>query len=406
MKLFLLFAAATTLSAQSSIGLSIPPGGAAVFPEKLPAIRHSAVLGGEADGLAKIAKENGTEIVAVVDADLVQGNTSQPDSWRRFFVGAMVSSYGKSVTNWEILPPEDLDPRHPESPFRYVQLLTLAHKFARDANPAALTGISIANYDLQFLDACLRDGAVGQFDFVSLSPFPVSPGTNRLMPGALATVRKLLAHHGLPAGTPVHITLTGSETDLIPATASARTAGFDKVFIEASAETLAKIPQKNEPAPGKSYADSPAVSLTLSETNQSDGLEQILPTDTPWDAELKANRLRLTASPPVYRTAFLADPTFLDPARKTYEITVEAKRLPSDKGLQNPTALNLTYEATHGLRTSTLWPVPGDNKWHTHTWKIEDTRFTAKLGWHFLLDAAGSGNDALIRSVKVSANRE
>jgi hypothetical protein len=141
--------------------------------------------------------------------------------------------------------------------------------------------------------------------------------------------------------------------------------------------------------------------FTLGETNQAKGLEQILATDTPWDAELKANRLRLTATPPVFRTAFLADPTFLDPERKSYEITVEAKRLPSDDGVQNPTGLTLTYEATHGLRTANLWAVPGDNKWHTHTWKVTDARFTAKLGWHFLLDASGTGNDVLIREVKI-----
>jgi hypothetical protein len=117
---------------------------------------------------------------------------------------------------------------------------------------------------------------------------------------------------------------------------------------------------------------------------------------------LKANRLALTATPPVFRTAFLAVAAFLDHERKYYEITVEAKRLPSDDGLQNPTALTLTYEATHGLRTAALWPVPGDNKWHTQTWKIEDARFTGKLGWHFLLDAAGAGNDVLIREVKLA----
>jgi hypothetical protein len=398
----LLILAAANLFAQTPIGLSIPIGGEPVFSDKLPAIRYAAFLKGESKGIAQSAKENGTEIVAVIHADIVEGNTSQPDAWRRFFVGTMVTNYGKSVTNWEILPPADLDPRHPESPFRYVQLLTLAHKAARDANPAARTGISVANYDLEFLDATLRDGAVGQFDFVSLSPFPVSAGTDRLMPGALAAVRKLMTLHGLPAETPVHITLTGPEALLVMTAASARAAGFDRIFIEADAKTLAGIPDKCHADIPKSRADSPAVSLNLGETNQSDGLEQILPSDTPWDDELKANRLALSATPPVFRTAFLADPTFLDPERKTYEITVEAKRLPSDDGLQNPTALNLTYEASHGLRTAVLWPVPGDNKWQTHTWKIDDARFTAKLGWHFRLDASGSGNDVLIREVKVA----
>jgi hypothetical protein len=385
--LALLFAAITALSAESPIGLSFPPGGDPVFTKGLPSIRISSR---EPAPLAKTAKENGTEIFAVIPAEL---DVSK----------AFAALYGESVTHFEILPPAGLDPRRTNSAFEYVQRLTLAHKSARQANPKARTGISIANYDLQFLDACLRDGAVGQFDFVSLSPFPVSPGTERLMPGALAAVRKLMTLHGMPAETPVHIALTGPETHLAMTAASARAAGFDHIFIESSAETLAKIPEKTEPAPpGNSRAESPSVSLTLGETNQANGLEQILPKDTPWDAELKANRLHLTATPSVFRTAFLADPTFLDPERKSYEITVEAKRLPSDDGLQNPTGLTLTYEATHGLRTTSLWPVPGDNKWHTQTWKVTDARFTAKLGWHFLLDASGGGNDVLIREVKVA----
>lgn len=385
--LALLFAVATALSADSPIGLSFPPGGDPVFTKGLPSIRFSSR---EPARLAKTAKENGTEIYALIPPE---EDVSK----------AFAASYGETVTHFEILPPAGLNPRHTNSAFEYVQRLTLAHKAVHQANSAARTGISIANYDLQFLDATLRDGAVGQFDFVSLSPFPVSPGTERLIPGALSAVRKLLTHHGLPAETPVHINLTGTEAHLIPTAASARDAGFERVFIEASVEALAKIPEKAEPTPPtKSHVESPSVSITLGETNKPDGLEQILPSDTPWDAELKANRLHLSATPPVYRTAFLADAAFLDPERKTYEITVEAKRLPSDDGLQNPTALSLTYEATHGLRTAALWPVPGDNKWHTHTWKIEDSRFIAKLGWHFLLDASGAGNDVLIRAVKVA----
>jgi len=364
----LLLAATAVLSADSPIGISTPLGSEHVFNKGLASIRFSVLANEEPAGLAMTAKENDTELFAVIRAEDIASMN-------------FATAFGGNVTHFE----------------------TLAHKTTREANPAARTGISIAHYDLQFLDACLRDGAVGQFDFVSLSPFPVSPDTYRILPGALTTVRKLLDLHGLPTDTPLQITLTGHKDQVVLAAASARAAGFDRVFIEATAETLANIPQKSEPAPvRKSLVNSTSVSIALGETNQANGIEQILPSDTPWDTELKANRLRLSATPPVFRTAFLADPTFLDPRRKTYEITVEAKRLPSDDGLQNATGLTLTYEATHGLRTADLWAVPGDNKWHTQTWKITDTRFTAKLGWHFILDASGNGNDVLIRMVKVS----
>ncbi len=386
--LALLLTAVTSLSAESPIGLSVPLSIEPIFNKGLPAIRLTLLQSEGAARLTKAAHENGTEIFAVISAEEDESKS--------------LAAFGEFVTHFEILPPTGLDPRQTNSAFEYVQRLTLSHKAARKTNPAARTGISIAQYDLQFLDACLRDGAVGQFDFVSLSPFPVSPGTDRLMPGALTTVRKLLTHHGLPSEIPVHITLSGAAAELVVTAASARAAGFDQIFIETDAELLAKIPDKSHPNVPKSYSESPSVSITLSETNQANGLEQLLPSDTPWDPELKAKRLHLTASSPVFRTAFLADPTFFAPDRKTYEITVEAKRLPSDDGLQNPTALSLTYEATHGLRTATFWPVPGDNKWHTHSWKVTDARFTGKLGWHFLFDASGAGNDVLIREVIVS----
>lgn len=397
--LSILMAAAASVSAAPPVGVSVAPGSDPTFTRGLPVIRHFPNLERSDEKIAEAAEKNSTKIFAVIRTD--QAETA--DEWRGLFVKTMGSSYGKSVTHWEALPPADLDPRERNSPYRYGQILTSVRKAAREENPAALIGISIAAYDLEFLDKCLKDGAAGQFDFVSLSPFPAAVGTERLMPGILATVRKLLATHDLPAETPVHITLTGAEANLIQTATSARAAGFDQVFIEADAATLAKIPADPEPLPpGKSHADASSVSITLGETNQPDGLEQILPVDTPWDPELKANRLRLNAHPAVFRTAFLADPTFLSPDQKSIKITVTAKRLPSEDGLLYPTGLSLFYESIFGTSAGGFWTVAGDNEWHTKTWEISDARFVGKLGWNFLLDASGAGNDVLIREIKLS----
>jgi hypothetical protein len=116
----------------------------------------------------------------------------------------------------------------------------------------------------------------------------------------------------------------------------------------------------------------------------------------------RANRLHLTANPPVFRTTFLTAPGFVSPDDSEIEITVTAKRIPSESGQENPTGLNLTYESTYGTNSPNIWwSVPGDNKWHTHTWTLTDAKFTGKLGWNFLLDASGSGNDVLIKEVSV-----
>ena len=399
--LTLLLAAAGTLTATPVIGLNFPAGTEPEIPDGPPAIRYvataSSLTDGAADRIGKAAQKSGTGIVAALG-----NNTGGAESWRQLFVGAMATSYGKAVTHWEILPPADLDPRMRNSAYEYAQALTLARKAAREVTPESPVGISIARYDLQFLDACLRDGAAGQFDFVSLAPFPASPGTERLMPGALDAVRKLLAQHGLPSGTPVHITFTGAAADLVMAAASARAAGFDRVFIEADAETLAGIPDKTHADIPATRADATVVSITLGETNKVDGIEQILPDDTPWDPELKAKRMRVSANQPVNRTGFLADPSFTGAESGAYEITVTAKRLPSEDGLLNPTAVALTYEGVHGLHTASTWAVPGGDEWHSHTWQISDAHFKGRLGWHFLLDASGAGIDVLIREVKLA----
>lgn len=321
--------------------------------------------------------------------------TPQEDSAWGDFVAA--STKGSGIANWEVLDSFNLGPRQQNSPFRYVELLTLAKKAA----PEARIGFSIANYDLEFLDDALRDGAGGQFDFISLSPFPCAEGCAPILATVLPTIRKLLASHKADPGIPVHITLTGSEAALAEAAPLALSLGFAEIFLTTGPETLAKIPTAPVPAPAApDLSGKDSVRVALGETNNSEGLYQVLPSDTPWDAKLGANRLNLTANPPVFRTSFLTAPGFISPDDSEIEITVTAKRIPSEGGQENPTALNLTYESTYGTNSPKVWfSVDGGNKWHTHTWTIKDAKFTGKLGWNFILDASGAGNDVLIKEV-------
>ncbi|MEK6231091.1 MAG: hypothetical protein N2A42_04510 [Luteolibacter sp.] len=318
-------------------------------------------------------------------------------TWSDFVTTATTAK--KDVTHWDALDSFNLGPRRQNSPFRYVELLTLARKAA----PQASIGFSLANYDLEFLDDALREGAGGQFDYISLSPFPCSEGCGFVLASVLPTLRKLLATHGTDSEIPVHITLSGGEAALAEAAPLALALGFTQIFLETDPATLAKLPTEPASIPtSPDLSGNDTVRVTLGETNKSDGLHQVLPSDTPWDEKLEANRLHLTANPPVFRTTFLTAPGFVSPGNSEIEITVTAKRIPSEGGQENPTGFNLTYESTYGTNSPKIWwGVAGDNKWHTHTWTLADAKFTGKLGWNFLLDASGAGNDVLIKEVSV-----
>jgi len=257
--------------------------------------------------------------------------------------------------------------------------------------------------DLEFLDSAIRDGAAGNFDYISLSPYPCNKETAHHFQTLLPTLRALLKSHGIDP-LPIHITLTGETQDLAAIAPLAIAAGYEQVFLKCDPTFLKAIPAAPSKTPSSiSYSDADSVSITLGEKNRSKGLVQLIPSSTAWDPETKANRLRVTAYPPEFRTSFVTDPTFLNPENREIEITVTAKRIESEDGLLNPTGITLTYEAVHGIRSADLWwSVPGDNQWHTHTWNLTDASFKAKLGWNFRLDASGAGNDVLIKEIKVN----
>lgn len=325
------------------------------------------------------------------------------DAWREY-VSKLFSRYKGKITQWDVLDSYNLAPRQTATPFHYVELLTIAREAALKIDPEIRIGFVLADYDLEFLDSAIRDGAAGQFDYISLSPYEYQAGSSLHFKTLLPSLRTLLASHKVHS-VKVHLTLTGENEELATAAPLALDLGFDEVFVKCDPATLRTLP--TTPPEGlpvaRSFADAEAIGITLGKTNESQGIIQLNPATTAWDEETSANRLRVSATPPQVRSAFLADPTHVTPDDNEIEITVTARRLDSKDGLQNPTGLALTYESVHGIRNSeTWWTVPGENKWHTHTWKIEDAAFNAKLGWNFRLDAAGAGKDVLIREVKIS----
>lgn len=417
--LALLFSSASLLSA-APVGISGADGSSSL-ETGVPALRSFPTWEtlqpspktwdfAPADTLLEAAEANGTALTGIFH-QLAPWASSDNDpqafplvnrrAWNDY-VSTLAEKY-KSVTHWDVLDSYNGGPRQTNTPHHYVELLTAAHDSAKKKNPAIRIGFSLANYDLEFLDEALRSGAGRKFDYLSLSPFHFAPGSDRQFATVLPTARALLVSHGLPGEFPVHITLTGAEKDIPHAAALAQAMGFDRVFIEAAPVLLKGIPEKAPALPEPvSYEGEDSVAITFGETNDSAGVFQPVPSTTPWDKENKAARLPVSGNPPVFQTSFLVDSAFVSPDDKEIEITLHVSRVPSETGSTNPTGFALTYESIHGSTTTPeWWPVPGENQWHTKTYKLNDASFQGKLGWNFRIDASGTGNDLLIRKVVV-----
>jgi len=96
---------------------------------------------------------------------------------------------------------------------------------------------------------------------------------------------------------------------------------------------------------------------------------------------------------------FRVDPSFASFGTKELEITVVAKRVSPDKSA----GMILCYESLNGYRgvKNGWWTIPEDDKWHSHTWVVNDANFVGGWGWNFRTDAISSPNEFYIKEVKV-----
>ena len=97
---------------------------------------------------------------------------------------------------------------------------------------------------------------------------------------------------------------------------------------------------------------------------------------------------------------FDVDNTFAAFGDNDLDITVTVRCSPGNKG-----TVKICYESKTGYRdTGEPWPVPGDDKWYSHTFKITDANFADTWGWNFRIDVAGSPADVWVKEVKVKRN--
>jgi hypothetical protein len=134
--------------------------------------------------------------------------------WRDY-VSAMVTRYHADIKYWEVWNEFNGSFAENGTPELYAELVREAASVAKAIDPTVKVGMSVANFDVGFLDAAIKAGAAGHFDFVCVHPYEklgaLASGGELGFLGMTGTLRQMLAANHQPSDMPLWITEIGSE---------------------------------------------------------------------------------------------------------------------------------------------------------------------------------------------------
>lgn len=168
--------------------------------------------------------------------------------WRDYVKG-MVGRYHGDIKYWEVWNEFNGSFAEGGTPQIYAELVREASIVAKNIDPTARIGISVANFDVGFLDAAIKAGASGHFDYLCVHPYEKlealrNEGGEIAFLSMTTTLRQMLAANGQRKDMPLWITEIGSQAPIKPnsdgdkaqATMLAKAyllsiaAGFERVF--------------------------------------------------------------------------------------------------------------------------------------------------------------------------------
>ena len=127
----------------------------------------------------------------------------------------VVSRYKDRIKYWEVWNEPNIQPFWKGPRNFYARVLELAYKAIKEADPEArVMAFSTAGVDLEFIKTILDEGAIGDFDLVSVHPYryPPTPEQTDLV-GQLQNAQARLLEEGCP-DEPMWITEMGWPTNL------------------------------------------------------------------------------------------------------------------------------------------------------------------------------------------------
>jgi hypothetical protein len=168
--------------------------------------------------------------------------------WSDYIKGT-VARYKNDIKYWEVW--NEFNGSFGDSKNKvkdYAELVVTAYDAAKKVDPDARIGLSVANFDVGFLDAVIKAGAADHFDFICVHPYEnlgaVAEGGEVGYLSLAGNLRKMLAANKQRADIPLWITEIGFQAPIKPdAKGDAEQAemlikayllsivqGFDKIF--------------------------------------------------------------------------------------------------------------------------------------------------------------------------------
>lgn len=137
--------------------------------------------------------------------------------WRDYVEG-MVRRYHSDIKYWEVWNEFNGSFAEGGTPGIYAELVREASLAAKKVDPTAKIGMSVANFDVPFLDAAIKAGAANYFDYICVHPYEI---LGKLLDGGepaflsmTMTLRRMLEANHQPADIPLWITEIGSAAPL------------------------------------------------------------------------------------------------------------------------------------------------------------------------------------------------
>lgn len=211
----------------------------------------------EADSFVSVARENQMRVAGIFAyaakwATSDGGTRKLPLKDSQFwkdYVTAVVTRFKADILYWEVWNEFNGSfASGQKTPEVYAGLVRDAAAAARVVDPKVQIGMSIANFDIGFLDAAIKAGAAGHYDFLAVHPYEnlnaVLDGGEMGFLSLAGSLRKMLKDNKQPENIPLWITEIGVQSTTRPdAEQDARQAGalvmcytlslaqgFDRVF--------------------------------------------------------------------------------------------------------------------------------------------------------------------------------
>jgi len=164
----------------------------------------------------------------------------------------------------------------------------------------------------------------------------------------------------------------------------------DPVFIlDVPANVVAQAQKnKNQPFPwGGDFTSATSISVTVGNPNIDSGLHQFNPDSSSKVVNVDGTTARDCS---ISNTQdFTVDPNFSSYNPVKLQITTVTRRHESNDNA----GFNLVYEGPKGWKNFGVWyTVPGNDKWYTNTWTIEDPQFISIWGFNFRFSSDSTTN--------------